>query len=338
MQNSPSQDRPADDPLGIGTRLLLRSLEPYTSEVARGFEALRQDIAALQLRLDEIQGGFAHAQADAQRRAEDAQDRIDQVVGHLAETTRGLQRVEAVWSSPMYMTDADAFRLPEAEGGGLGFRTNGPAAGAQPDAFYRAFEDVFRGPPEHVRALQQEYLALLPGGGLIADIGCGRGEFLSLLAESGTDRIGVDMDADMAAVAADRGDCEVRVGDGTEWLLAQEEGSLAGVFAAQVIEHMTANQIEVFLRAAFRALDPEHGVLIAETVNPYFIPAFRMFWVDLTHQCLIYPEVALALARATGFASGDIHFPGGTGNADFDRAEIGAYALIARRGGERRRE
>lgn len=232
----------------------------------------------------------------------------------------------------MYMADAAAFSLPPSEGGGLGFRQDSAGPGPDAAAFYRAFEGVFRGPPEHVRLLQEEYVAMLPAHGLIADIGCGRGEFLALLEAAGADRIGIDTNVDMASVAAAAGQCEVVVGDGTDWLLQQGEESLAGIFAAQVIEHMPASQVERFLRAAYRALNPEYGVLIAETVNPYFIPAFRMFWVDLTHECLIYPEVALTMAQAVGFAAGDIHFPGGSGEVEHDRSRIGAYALVARRG------
>lgn len=306
------------------TRALLSAIRPHTAEVAERLAALTERIETLELRVIELNAAVSSAR-------DDVHGRIDEVVSHLAQTTDGLRQIEAVWSAPMYMTDPGAFNLPADEGGGLGFRAEAFGVQAVPDAFYRAFEDVFRGPPEHVRALQEDYLGLLPADGLIADIGCGRGEFLSLLAESSRERIGVDTNPDMAAVAAATGDCEVLVGDGTEWLQAQREGSLAGIFAAQVIEHMTASQVEDFLRAAYRALAPGHGVLIAETVNPYFIPAFRMFWVDLTHKCLIYPEVALAMARAVGFAAGDIHFPSGTGDASRDRLEIGAYALIARR-------
>lgn len=325
MQDDSSPTEPSQEMLGAHARFLLRMLEPYTAEVGQRFLGLEERIAGLERRLDEVGHDIARVQSDAQ-------GRIDEVVDNLANVAELLRGVLAAWSSPMYMTDAAGFSLPLSEGGGLGFRQDpaGPAPDAE--AFYRAFEDVFRGPPEHVRLLQEEYIGILPAQGLIADIGCGRGEFLELLEAAGADRIGIDMNVDMASVAAAAGQCEVLVGDGTAWLLEQAEGSLAGIFAAQVIEHMPAHQVELFLRAAHRALNPDHGVLIAETVNPYFIPAFRMFWVDLTHECLIYPEVALTMARAVGFTTGDIHFPGGRGDLEHDRSHVGAYALVARRG------
>ena len=339
MQEEHSPPQAPEVPLGPHARLLLRALQPYTAEV-------HHRISRIERRMNGVEGGVAEAEKEVrgieQRITDiesvlaqvnrDAQGRIDEVVSHLADANRGVHHLEALLSAPMYMTEPEAFRLPEADGGGLGFRQRHAPTTLAPEAFYRTFEDIFRGPADHVRELQRAYLPMLPPHGRIADIGCGRGEFLSLLSEADIDRVGVDMDADMAAVASAAGDCEVVIDNGVDWLLTQPEGSLAAVFAAQVIEHLTAGDVERFLRAAYRALDPECGVLIAETVNPYFIPAFRMFWVDLTHECLIYPEVALAMAKATGFSSGDIHFPGGSGDPDRDRLTVGAYALIARRG------
>ena len=316
----PARDRG----LSAHARLVLKSLQPYTAELDERLSVLDERLSVLSQQLAELR-------AHADRIDRDAQNRIDEVVQHLADTTAAVRRIEASWSSPMYMTDPSAFRLSPSEGGGFGFRRAIGEAPADDDAFYRAFEDVFRGPTEHVKALQGDYVSMFPKNGLIVDIGCGRGEFLSLLSEAGRERLGVDANPDMAAVAASAGECEVLVTDGAAWLEEQEEGSVAGVFAAQVIEHMTAGSLERFLRAAFRALDPEHGVLIAETVNPYFIPAFRMFHVDLTHELLIYPEVVLSMAKAIGFDEGDIHFPGGNGDPLHDRSEVGAYALIARR-------
>ncbi len=95
-----------------------------------------------------------------------------------------------------------------------------------------------------------------------------------------------------------------------------------------MIEHLSFGELKRFLLAARAALQPE-GILIAETINPHFIPAFRAFWVDLTHQLVIYPEVALALTRESGFRSARIVFPGGCGDADVDRRTVGQFAVVA---------
>src|SRR5438105_782724 len=58
-----------------------------------------------------------------------------------------------------------------------------PAAAAVPDYF--AFESRMRGSTEHVRAGQRRYVEDFRGHGPVLDVGCGRGEFLSLLREAG---------------------------------------------------------------------------------------------------------------------------------------------------------
>ena len=172
----------------------------------------------------------------------------------------------------------------------------------------------------------------LKSGMKVADIGCGRGEFLRLLTESGRTAVGVDQDAGMLAAAQAAKTHEVVLGDGIAWLEGRPQGSLGGVFAAQFIEHLSQPDLLRFLRAAHSALDPKSGVLVAETINPHFIPALRAFWVDLTHQSIIYPEVALALARLVGFPAAKIVFPGGTGDYDLDSRAVGQFALVAARG------
>ena len=329
------------------TRMLLRSLRPLTEALDERLAGVDARLAGVDARLARVEELLTRVNTEAQGRIDevvsnlaevttrvhnDAQARITEVVGVLTQTRDEIGQLRGAWTSPMYMADPQAFQLPEALGRGMGFRRLASGAEQDPDTAYREFEDLFRGPPEHVRALQEDYVGMLPDSGTIADVGCGRGEFLSLLAERGRSRIGIDMDSEMVAIAAASGQCEVLLGDGVRWLEDQAPGSLAGVFAAQVIEHMEAGEVTRFLRAAHRALEPAHGVLIAETVNPYFIPAFRMFWVDLTHKCLIYPEVALQLAISAGFTAGSIYFPGGSGVADEDLLSIGAYALVATRG------
>jgi hypothetical protein len=76
-----------------------------------------------------------------------------------------------------------------------------------------------------------------------------------------------------------------------------------------------------------RALRPG-GVWIAETVNPHRVASLKNFWVDLTHQHPIFPEVALALCGIAGFSSAYVFAPG---FEDFERARFQApsYAVVA---------
>jgi O-antigen chain-terminating methyltransferase len=109
-----------------------------------------------------------------------------------------------------------------------------------------------------------------------------------------------------------------------------DDGSLGAVFTAQVIEHLEPDELSRFLELANRKLGPE-GVLIAETVNPHSIQAFKTFWVDRTHRAPIFPEVALVLCRLHRFEEARIVFPLGTGSFDDDRTTQGEYAVVARK-------
>jgi len=74
------------------------------------------------------------------------------------------------------------------------------------DSFYRAFEEKHRGSRELIKSRQRAYLPFIEALRSICsdaraiDLGCGRGEWLELLKESGFDAQGVDLDEGMLAV------------------------------------------------------------------------------------------------------------------------------------------
>ena len=90
------------------------------------------------------------------------------------------------------------------------------------------------------------------------------------------------------------------IGDANEHLAGLPDGSLGTIFSAQVIEHLPYEQLRGMLALARRKLAPG-GLFIAETVNPHRISSLKTFWVDLTHQHPIFPEVALAMCAIAGF-------------------------------------
>ena len=139
--------------------------------------------------------------------------------------------------------------------------------------------------------------------------------------------VGIDLDEGMVAECRKQG-FDVELDDALAWLERQPEHSLAAVFSAQFIEHIPPPELERLFRATARALRPG-GVMIAETVNPHSTRAAKAFWVDLTHQHPIYPEVVVALARLTGFGTGRIVFPHGSGSFRQDLVSQGEYAVVA---------
>jgi O-antigen chain-terminating methyltransferase len=100
---------------------------------------------------------------------------------------------------------------------------------------YFAFESRMRGSTESIRDRQRPYVDDFRLAAPVLDIGCGRGEFLVLLREAGVEARGVDLDADMVAYARGEG-LEVDQADAVEHLQGLEDGSLGGIFAAQLVE------------------------------------------------------------------------------------------------------
>jgi O-antigen chain-terminating methyltransferase len=122
----------------------------------------------------------------------------------------------------------------------------------------------------------------------------------------------------------------VEQAEAVSYLEAQPDGSLGVVFSAQVIEHLSYEELVSYFQLAERKL-ARGGLFIAETVNPHSIQAFKAFWVDPTHRAPIFPEVAVTLARLYGFESAYVFFPLGTGELEIDRRTQGEYAVVARR-------
>jgi len=179
-----------------------------------------------------------------------------------------------------------------------------PAAAALPDYF--AFESRMRGSVDAIRERQRHYVADFKEAAPVLDIGCGRGEFLSLLRDAGVAASGIDADADMVAYARGEG-LDVTQADIVQHLEAAEDESLGGIFMAQVVEHLPPAVLVRSLELAVAKLRPG-GLLVGETINPLSPLALRHYFADLTHAQPLVPETLELLARQAGFASADIRF------------------------------
>src|SRR3954452_1623657 len=191
-------------------------------------------------------------------------------------------------------------------------RTDAPPAtvAAQPGAVaipdYFAFESRMRGDTDEIRARQREYVEDFRAAGPVLDLGCGRGEFVALLAEAGVAARGVDADADMVAYARGEG-LQVEQGDALAALEALEDGRLEGVFAAQLLEHLPPPALIRLLELAAAKLR-HGGVFVAETINPLSPLALRNYFADLTHAQPLAPETLELLARQAGFSEVEKRF------------------------------
>jgi glycosyltransferase involved in cell wall biosynthesis/2-polyprenyl-3-methyl-5-hydroxy-6-metoxy-1,4-benzoquinol methylase len=192
---------------------------------------------------------------------------------------------------------------------------------------YRAFEDIFRGPERLIRERQRVYVPLLTPCEPVVDLGCGRGEMLDLLREAGVEATGVDIDSAMVQRCRAKGHA-VAQSEALRYLCEQPDRSLGAVFAAQMIEHLSHEDLQEMLRLSRQKLRPD-GRLILETVNPHSLEAFKTFWTDLTHVKPIFPEVALAWCWLSGFEQAEVLFPTGSGRLEEDRRTQGQYAVLA---------
>jgi SAM-dependent methyltransferase len=299
-------------------------------ELQRRLQAVeaRAEAAAL---AEQRQRHQVAALTDAQRVAEDAlryaQERQGDHLREIARQLPALQELRAAADAEPHMEGEPFTRFAApAAGRVLGYR----GGGTETTAAYHDFEDVFRGSEALIRERQRRYLPLLADHAPVFDLGCGRGELLDLLREAGVAARGVDLDPELVAYCQGKGHEDVQAGDGVALLEAVEPGTVGAICSMQVVEHLDAPALDRLLAAAHRALVPG-GRLILETVNPHSPWALKAFWVDLTHEQPIFPEVLLQLARQAGFREAYAFIPQGEGDWDADRTRFGEYAVVATR-------
>src|SRR5581483_4563074 len=102
---------------------------------------------------------------------------------------------------------------------------------------YVGFEDRFRGARSDIRDRMRSYVPEFDGCSDVLDIGCGRGEFLELLRERQVTSKGVDLNAEMVGICRSRG-LDVTLSDALSFMQGLADGSLGGLFGAQVVEHL----------------------------------------------------------------------------------------------------
>jgi len=165
---------------------------------------------------------------------------------------------------------------------------------------YTAFENRYRGSRDEIRRRLAEYADRFVGCDPVVDLGCGRGEFLQALRERGVSARGVEGNVNAARECRETG-LDVVEGDLVDYLRAQATGSLGGVFAAQVAEHVPPPALSALLAEAHRALRPG-GLLLLETVNPRSVTGFlEVYNRDLTHERPLHPDTLRFVAAAAGF-------------------------------------
>ncbi len=178
------------------------------------------------------------------------------------------------------------------------------------ESAYAAIESKLRGSRQEIIERQRGHLHVisqiesdLP----VVDLGCGRGEFISLLMEEGIEAVGVEESAVFVSECRDRG-LVVQQDDLLRYLRSQPDGSFRAVVLLQVIEHLPFEALLQTFAEARRVLVPG-GVLLGETPNGANLAVGgSTFWLDHTHVQPLHPELLQVLAEFFGFERIHIDF------------------------------
>ncbi len=300
--------RPALERQAVFNASLVRLLnEQRTREGAAedGLRALANALVAYAQRVEPVMDArdrirVAEAPTDAQLLLRAFEGRLDALERRLEGLLALRDRVELLSEQLRALQGAlAAAGQPPAVAAAAGQAVEGAA--------YTAFENRFRGSRAEVRARQADYVELFRGQAPVADLGCGRGEFLDLLREAGIAACGVEGNANAVRECRERG-LEVTQGELVDFLRSREDGTLGGVFAAQVVEHLPPPALQALLAESHRALRPG-GLLVLETVNVASALAFLdVFLRDLTHVRPLHPDTLRFLAAAAGFSEARIEW------------------------------
>lgn len=182
------------------------------------------------------------------------------------------------------------------------------AAPVQQDSEYESidyfdFENHFRGSIDSIKKAQSAYLPYFSGKKNVIDIGCGRGEFLSLMKDNNIPAQGVDIYEPYADYCNMKG-LKAFCGDGTEYLSKLE--NVDGIFVGQVVEHLKTHEIIRLCNTAYEKLE-EGGCIIIETPNPTSLAIYtNAFYIDPSHIKPVHPLTMRYYLEKSGFRNIEI--------------------------------
>lgn len=298
---------------------LQRHLEKRLDEVSAVVEDVRGAYLATRSEFEQVRDGSGALQNEV----ESLRDRrVPHIEGDLVRMQRAIEAVQALAEelrdrrlpALAARTDALVERLHEelsvlgglldrlVQGEPLRVAVEPEGEAGLPAAIAAAttrFADGFRGEQAEILGRVSEYLPLLSDAAPVLELGCGRGELLEALRDAGVKAHGVDSDPAMVAACRRLG-LAAEVGDALETLRARKAGSLGGVTAIHVLEHLPAATWMSVVEAAAAALR-RGGVLLVECPNPDSLRVGAgLFWMDPTHRAPVHPQALAFVMRALG--------------------------------------
>lgn len=208
------------------------------------------------------------------------------------------------------------------------------------DAMYLAFEDRFRGSRELIKDRLKVNLEILsralpvirsaPGVRWpdrtdapvysIVDLGCGRGEWIEVIAQQGQRALGVDLNAYFITDCRERGLAIVE-SDAVAFLRTLPDNCLALVSGFHIIEHLPLPALLELITETHRVL-VKGGTALFETPNcKNLTVGAANFYSDPTHQHPVFPETAQFLLKHAGFTEARIDYRLPIDGSPFDLAK-----------------
>lgn len=154
---------------------------------------------------------------------------------------------------------------------------------------YFDFENKFRGSEEDTLKRQEIYLPYFENvRGEVLDIGCGRGEFLTMLSKNNIPCKGVDIYPEFVSYCKFK-NLDIECSDAIEFLNNVDDNSFGGIFVGQVAEHLETDYLIELINIC-RNKVVAGGKVIFETPNPETIRILGdTFYVDPSHIKPIHP-------------------------------------------------
>ena len=292
--------------LDLGLRGVQEGVVELANSVDQRYNNLLSRIEAHETRLDALPEGIASMATELgqiQTQLEGVQRQLQDAATRVRLQGRDLRR---------YVNEALAGKTDSNAAG------TGPVAPAVPAMFasgipaegsfdYFRFEELYRGDEALIAQRQKEYLEYFRGRDNVVDLGCGRGEFLELLRDNGIHAKGVELGSDQYLLCREK-HLDVVQQDLFEFLEGLKDGSLGGIFSAQVIEHLTASDQLRLVSLAYRKTSSGSPVII-ETINAQSVFAvMRNFFLDPTHVRPVHPETLKVAMESAKFRDVELRF------------------------------
>ncbi len=264
----------------------IKSVSSFDTDFSHRIDSAVKDITSCSSRLAAVENQCIALNASlnkALQRMAFIKDSFDEAVAHIPAESAALKDQDAFVSSLL-----DSKKLIA-------------------DESYMDFEDANRGSEEDILQRLSFYLSKLSGlktspKSYILDVGCGRGEFLQLLADNDFHAKGIDSNKIAVKHAKAKG-FSVKCTDLFTELERLKPESLAAISAFHVIEHLPFNMMYRFIELAYTRIKPD-GLLLLETPNALNLRvAACEFYRDPTHIRPVHPSTLEYIVKQVGFSS-----------------------------------